>query len=402
MSKRNATASWSGYSHQGQVGLLIALRKLQEEGIDLANHFVQFETHEDVAIYRQDEGGNLTYLSVHQVKAYYSEGSHLKSAYQGVLNEDFEDGESKFLHTTTEIIDWDTSATANNNEIQRYQYSDTENYCDTTNIENFIKAELNTILSASEAVIDDAYRRLLFALDHRIREEHKKVNRNLYDIKFSLEEINELIRDEETFTGKEIYDCRKLFYETYMEVVKRVENIEQNRIDFIEEHLIKKINGLNDKDFRLLLQRMNLHRKPEDLRLPQVYYNQDGLKQVFFKLIFNVINCDPEIIESVVKYSKVDEASQFVLTTIIDEEDDKLEVVENILTNLDSQNLLWENHSLINRFIDIDLIDRNPSIKSIVDVDEQEDDKDKFMFYANSKLITREMALRILNDEGNN
>lgn len=29
MSNRNPTPSWSGYSHQGQVGLLIALRECE-------------------------------------------------------------------------------------------------------------------------------------------------------------------------------------------------------------------------------------------------------------------------------------------------------------------------------------------------------------------------------------
>jgi hypothetical protein len=50
-SNRNATASWSGFSHQGQVGLLIALRDLQKDGVDKDNNYVLFEKHEDVAVY---------------------------------------------------------------------------------------------------------------------------------------------------------------------------------------------------------------------------------------------------------------------------------------------------------------------------------------------------------------
>jgi len=56
-SNRNATASWSRFSHQGQVGLLIALRELQKNGVDKDRTFVQFEKHEDVANYEEDENG---------------------------------------------------------------------------------------------------------------------------------------------------------------------------------------------------------------------------------------------------------------------------------------------------------------------------------------------------------
>ena len=83
MCKRNATASWSGFSHQGQVGLLIAIRKMRENGIDLTNHYLEYEKKEDVAIC-QRTNGITQYLSVHQVKAYYSNG-HLLSSYESVF-----------------------------------------------------------------------------------------------------------------------------------------------------------------------------------------------------------------------------------------------------------------------------------------------------------------------------
>ena len=88
---RNATASWSGFSHQGQVGILIALRELQKDGIDKDNTYVQFEKHEDVAIFIAKKP-QPEFVSVHQVKAYYSDGSEKKNKYKSVLNDDFEDG----------------------------------------------------------------------------------------------------------------------------------------------------------------------------------------------------------------------------------------------------------------------------------------------------------------------
>lgn len=401
MSNRNATASWSGYSHQGQVGLLVALRKIQENGIDLATHYVQFETHEDVAIYEETIEGARTYLTVHQVKAYYSEANWRKSTYTKVLNDPFDPGNQKFLHTTVEIRDWDISETNNNNGVLRYAYTPLQNYCGTTDIEKFIKQELRNILNTAQPFIDDSYYRLLFELDHRIRKEHQKARKDLFDIKFSLHEINQLIRSEETFAQKEIYDCRKLFYDTYIEIVK-IENIHQERIGFIQENIIKKINALDDDNFQSFLQRMNLNRTPEQLKQTQISYNHDGLKQVFFRLIIDIINTDPVLIENVVKYNKDDEPSKFLLTAIIEEERNQLTVIENILTNLDSQNILWENHSLINRNIEIELISRSPAINMIATNDQKADDKEKFMYFTSSKLVKREEAMLKLNDGENN
>lgn len=397
MSNRNATASWSGYSHQGQVGLLVALRKLRENGIDLNTHYVQFETHEDVAIYQEPIGGERIYLTVHQVKAYYSASNIYKNTYDGVLNGNFEPGNERYLHTAVEINDWDTSATTNSNNILRYAYTETQYHCGTTDIETFIKAELNSILNASPPVIADAYYRLSFELDHRIRIEHQKASKDLFDIRFSLHEINQLIRSEEAFTKKDIYDSRKLFYDTYINIVQ-TENLAQDRIDSIQESIIKHINALADSDFLLFLQRLNLNETPERLKQTQIYYNGPGLKQVFFRMIIDIINTDPTLIENVVIYSKNAEPSKFALTAIIEEEREQLTVVKNILTNLKSQNILWENHSLINRNIEIDLVNRNPDISMVATTEEKSDDKDKFMSFANSKLIKREKAIQELNN----
>lgn len=401
MCDRNATASWSGYSHQGQVGLLVALRTMQESGINLDTHFVQFETHEDVAIYEDIPGSPRIYKTVHQVKAYYSEGNQNKSKYNSVLNEDFEDGNEKFLHTAVEIIDWDTSATENNNNVLRYVYTPTQSHCGTTEIEIFIKTELNNILNENDAVVNEAYHRLTFELDHRIRSEHQKKHKHLFDIKFCLSEIDTLIKSKEIFAKKEIFDCRRLFYNTYAETLKGID-IEQSRVEFLEENIIKQINALSDDDYLLFLQRLNLNESPERLKYTQIAYNGPGLKQVFFNMILKIINADPIFEENAVKYQIKNEPSRFTITSIIEDEGEQLTVVKNILINLNSQNLLWENHSLINRNIEIDLIERNPSINNIPDLERQMDEKKKFKSFTNSKLINRENALRRLNDGGIN
>ncbi len=343
-SNRNATASWSGFSHQGQVGLLIALRELQRDGVNKDKTFVQYEKHEDVAIYEVNENGDKNYLSVHQVKAYYSDNAQYKSTYDKVLNEDFESGNQLFLHTTKEISDWNTSATLNNNEVLRFEYSKGVFHCGTTEIENLIKAELATLLDNIPSFSDNALYRLTYELDLKIRTEHKKASKPLFDIHFSLTQIEDLIRNTSNFEAKEIYDCRKLFYDSFREILK-TEDITQEKIDEINNGIIKEINDLDDENFLLFLQRLNLNETAEMLKSTQVAFNQVGLRQVFFRILIDIINTPPVLIDKTVKYKKETEPANFVLTAIIEEERDKLTVIENILTNLTSQDLLWENYN---------------------------------------------------------
>lgn len=398
MSIRNATASWSGYSHQGQVGLLIALRKLQEQ-VNPQVYFVQFETHEDVAIYQLLPDGTKDYLSVHQVKAYYSDGNFRKSTYTTVLNGHFEDGVEKYLHTVVDITDWETSTTTNSNNVQRYSYRNDRYYCNTTEIEEYIKIELQQILTSSQAVVDNAYYRLLFALDHRIRNEHQKASKDLFDIKFSLDEIRAIITNQDLFSDKEIYECRKLFYDTFIEFIKYDETLTDDRRAFIEGSIINDINALSDKDFTKFLQLLNLNETPERLQQSQIFYNQEGLKQVFFHLIIGIVNCAPVLIKrNSVHYKNAN--GNFVATAIISEEMEAPRVVKNILTNLTAQNLLWENHQLINRNIEKDLGYENPSINLISTVID-DSDRQKFMSFSKSKLIKRDEAKQLLNGTNN-
>lgn len=82
-SQRNATSSWSGFSHQGKVGILVALveiNKLLSEDRPLEDWIMCQENVEDFDIKKGDE-----VKSRHQVKA-YSEGNNLND-YADVLCE---------------------------------------------------------------------------------------------------------------------------------------------------------------------------------------------------------------------------------------------------------------------------------------------------------------------------
>lgn len=207
MCNRNATATWSGFAHQGQVGLLVALRKMKEvDEAEYPNYFLEYEKREDVAIYKNNE--HKEYISVHQVKAYYSGGNY-KSKYDKVLNEDFEICGNDYLHTVMEITDWDTSETTNNYNIQRYTYGETQFHSDTEDIEGFILNELQEI-SDDNVQPKALLQRLTYELDLQIRTEHKKGKKKLFDVKFSFEQISQIIAEGILKANEiETYECRR-------------------------------------------------------------------------------------------------------------------------------------------------------------------------------------------------
>lgn len=406
MSERNATASWSGYSHQGQVGLLVALRKLQEIGIDLSNHFVEFENTEDVAIYEKAQNGSKNFISVHQVKAYYSDGNNTKSKYTSVLNDSFQGSGTRYLHTVVEITNWGNSTVTNNNNVERYPYSATQFHCDTEEIEDFIIAELNLIFPGNPSRAELAHKRLIFALDNKIRSEHKtKSSKDQYDIYFSLKEILDIISDQSIFESQGIYECRNIFYSSFIDLIKE-EGIEDDKRDFLESGVIKWINDLDDNNFKKFLQYLNICEPLKDLEKSQILANKDGLEQVFFRLLIDVLELEPSQEQNLIKYRKDNINSDFVITSIIKEPRRTATVIKNIIENLTSMNLLWENHQLVNKEINANLITDNPAINSITEDDdtseELKNDHNRFMYYSNTKLISIQDAIQLLNDTSNN
>ncbi len=395
MCKRNATATWSGFSHQGQVGLLLALRKMQEEGLDLNTYFLEYETTEDVAIYKQEINGEKTYLSVHQVKAYYSGNNTSKIRYSDVLNNPFQSCGNDFLHTVVPINDWDTSKTTNNNSINRYPYKSDKFYCDTTEIDIYIKEELRKLLRDDNGLVNTALQRLTYELDNKIRIEHKNGNKASYNISFSLKEIDEFIRDTSAFHSTEIYNARKTFYELYHDAVK-AENCDDDLLQEINDTIIDPIYCSPDDKFMHFLQRLSFSEKPETLSEMNYIFDRSGFRSVFFKSLLGIIIL-PGIEDDSVKYKKYGKSDRYLLTTIMREQDEASITVENIIKNCYSQDILWDNHLIVNKNISGKLIDLNPSIMNIPGDGNEEH---KFMFYSSSnKLITVEETKNILNND---
>ncbi len=146
MTSNGATAIWSGYNHQGRVGLFVGLREVNRlkraESRDLNKWKLIFELGEDFQIIHEVDKDSTEVISRHQVKAYnstaFSRYSHVFTRHQKknskdelMTNDDgspiMEDGfnensvptDGRFIHVIKEL---DISSWQNDYSIQLYEY----------------------------------------------------------------------------------------------------------------------------------------------------------------------------------------------------------------------------------------------------------------------------------------
>lgn len=196
--KNNATSSWSGYNHQGQVGIFLALKELNmliQNDEDFRGYSVQFEKEdgEDIDIVK-----GIEVISRHQVKA--KKNKKNLNDYKDVLTGFKEDGveeNSRYLHTICDVIGFELSEEEfkelpykpkfipNDKNVKLYEYPDGCKYCDLSNvseskIDSFCKEEIKSLLIAHSPSLkddDEHIKETLFELKNllctKIREAHE-------------------------------------------------------------------------------------------------------------------------------------------------------------------------------------------------------------------------------------
>lgn len=275
--KNNATSSWSGYNHQGQVGIFLALKELNEllqKGDSYSGYSIEFEKEdgEDVDIVQ-----NNTVISRHQVKAKIT--SKNLNDYKDVLTEfnvNGVDKGSRYLHTICKVdgfglymykslfdflfqnkVGRKPEFVRNTCHVKLYQYPDGNNYCGLSNvseskIDSFCKWEIKSILiQRSHSLKDDDnhINETLFVLKDllckKIREAHEAGGNANPVISFL--EIYEIVTSTEKREKQAISRAKKLF------ALYWNENFDND----VDETFIHEILNLADNDFKQLL--MDLH-----------------------------------------------------------------------------------------------------------------------------------------------
>lgn len=356
MSSRNATASWSGYAHQGKIGLLVALKKIINlNGENLANYQVEQETREDVCL-----KCGPTVLEVHQVKAYMS--TNAINSYKKALRE-FEPGPTgNYLHTILELDGWETLTPEENpHDVQRYPYLRDRNFCSLDKIEEIIIGEISVALSImgheqrnNEAWCRNGYHEYLALLDSRIREEHQYGTKKSYCVSIRLDEILQIIDAPPARSKAIICGIRDAIYNIYIDFVRLLEDNQYPKMKDSHEQIImgvvKMFCGLNDHDLEEFLCQIfpssTKGKKLASSNLTDSFFISKDFATTFLKTLIDIYEVMPTIEGGTYPHYKVDK--NYLITALQEQFDYLTVVAKNILENDKLNTARYEADYIIN------------------------------------------------------
>lgn len=318
MSTRNATASWSGFSHQGRIGLLLALKKIQEIE-DCSEYCIDYEQQEDVRILENENP-----IEVHQVKAYINKDT--KGSYTDALKK-FEacDGEN-YLHTIVNVRLWDELTAEENPEgVKLYEYNEGVFFCDLQDIENYILEEIGLLLeqqdheqSENEAYQKEVYSKLLAELDEILRKAH---HRQDYEPRLALDRIKDIVINDPNTKRSQLFALRERLYSEFVEYIRVLEELDIPVSDKQEKYMracIKSIYCLDDVNLEQFFRNINPHttfnkKLPESLTTGDFFSGQ-SFSKIFLEVLHDVSKEELQLNrQNVPHYFKV---VSYILTTI--------------------------------------------------------------------------------------
>lgn len=394
---RNATSSWSGYSHQGKVGLMLALREicvlLDNDRCDFDGWLVEYESAEDIDI--KCSG---TVVSRHQVKA-YADGNTLND-YKDVLKiqepkfdadgkfinttkgfqiRSFDeegnaleievDEDSRFLHTICEVSGFYLSKEdyenrypsrtfiENGNQIKLYIYPDDKEYCDISDnsCKKFCISFIKRILEKNDHIFKESsqqheyiYMELLDVLDSKIHEEHSIGG---YPV-ISFNKIYEVALDTSEHEKKNTSILRSAFVNKFEEFISDSYCCgilySDIALDKANEK-VKEIYKLSDDDFFRFLCELNPDKKITSFASMEDIYeigNADAIKDLFFDCLIEVQN--EEFVVNECSYMR---DGGYLLTLITRRQAYVNKVVHDIITNQNLTRSVFEKNYMINKEI---------------------------------------------------
>ncbi len=451
MDDRNATGSWSGYLHQGKVGLLIGLQKINElieKDNDLSDWIIEYESAEDIDIKNGEK-----VISRHQVKAY--KNAKYPNDYAdvlGILDYEIKDGkrvrvtkgfqihdfdengnamplevdeDSRYLHTITDTLGFGLSKEEfeklhkrskyieNLNNIKLYIYPDNNSYCELSSSSNklmkFCEAEIKKILNSVKHIFKDAegqHRNIFFALvnalDIEIRRKHILGEGSYPVLKFS--DIYRIITDTEEYKRSNIEFIRERFAESWNIFVGELNESgipyncsQEEKIITIVDELYR----LDDDKFVQFLKDINPNENTvgniDTMKDVTNLCKLDNLKDIFYHCLLYVTES-----EFIVDYIGYKEEGGYLLTLINRKPMIVKSVISNIISNSGISNEIFDRSYLING--QIDEVRFGSIIENTVDNSDLENswkglatEKDRFI-NPDMEFITLERAVEKLNE----
>lgn len=409
---RNATASWSGYSHQGKVGILVSLIEINiiiahQNKADIKNALnewvIEYESAEDFDIKHKN-----TVHSRHQVKA--KKDAKYPNDYKDVLEvlkyklvngkckihkhgfqiyrfdknkiplEIEVDKNSRFLHTITTVNGfylnktdfenqfWDATYTENPNNIQLYTYPNQEKHCplstDDDQLKLFCIQEIERVLckinhhfKTSKAEQENIYNAINGMLDNEIREKHNTGKTTYPTLTFN--KIYNVITQSDKYQEDNINFVREQFYKSWLETqnefdYRKSDCFSEVQIDEVG-NIAETIYLLEDDKFMQLLKNMN----PDKNKVNNLESKEDlialckteTLKDVFYECIALVTKQTFEV-----DYLGYNVDGGYLLTLISRLPAKIGKVVEAMATNENVTKNLFDRRYLVNACINEKLI----------------------------------------------
>lgn len=403
MDERNATASWSGYLHQGKVGIFVSLKKINElinkPNQDLSKWKVEYESAEDIDI----KNGSVV-DSRHQVKAYKE--AKYPNDYKDVLgilkyridskgkkvieNKGFRicdfdkdnnpldievNENSRFLHTITETLGFNLTEeefkkqfklakyNGNPNKIRLFRYPSGNEYCrlvtESDELIEYCILEITKIMNFEQHPYKDNYdhkkgviNNIISNLDREIRKKHSLGGDEYPQLCFK--DIYELIVSTQFYKKLNIDSLREALIESWISFIGElnVNKIEYNKIHERKiESIVRAIYLLDDVSIIQFMKNIN----PDENEIGNIDTVQDvtklckidNLKDVFYECLIHIKQ--EEFLLSEIGYEK---DGGYVLTAINRKPSSVKSVIKAIMENSNITNKIFDKSYLINGLID--------------------------------------------------
>lgn len=412
MNKRNATASWSGYIHQGRVGILVALRELRlllenNKKDELDGYILVYENAEDFDIQKngcvvsrhqvkcKKEGNNLSdYKDVLSVQEKIYEDQQwkiinpgfqiLEYKSDGSVSDPVIDDENRYLHTICEVrgfglsedeyeewircnkISKNSKYCPNHNNLKLYEYEKNKFYCDlkphsSSLLRQYSIREIEEIiiLESKNSPIDistmgERYDQIISKLDEKINFCHVSNNMDYPNIKFSdlLEFVLKRLDVEADILGvfrKLLSEYWEEYKSQWIENLLDLPNITDKDFERVES-LLNELACYNDSQLNEFIRKIQTVRNPQNDTLTISDLNSMCTETQLRQIFFKVL-VSVETENFLLEQSIFNEDGGYVLSLIDNGKDDVKRTVCDIMKNRSLLKNVYEKEYLINENI---------------------------------------------------
>jgi hypothetical protein len=297
MNENGATAIWSGYTHQGKVGLIVALQEIGRITTDLAQEDIEqelakwnivFENAEDFDI-KNDEQVS---WSRHQVKAWSDKDR--QADYSSILLPD-SDGNPRFkiegvrsnecyLHVITNIGNWSDTGTTNPQAIKLYSYPPNDDkYCSFAQ-----EDDIDTLYPIYSPLIEQItgsndrgkIRILWSCLEHKLDDNIRYGQRNRTNPTLNFKDVYIFLRQDNPLTESHYYRLKRML-NNFWGIRERIklQNGESITDDWIRaKQAFEALCALETSDFLRVINIMHPNESSDDYNA-----NAQGMKKVVYE-----------------------------------------------------------------------------------------------------------------------